>query len=177
MNKLILKKILAILFSLLYLAVGFSSCIHAITFFNIANEEYIAIILGISFEIGLASCLFALLTVDNQRILPWVMTTILTLVQCVGNIFCVHKYLLTHSQSDIHYFTDSVLFFIKDPDPAVNIVMIDMLIGGLLPLVCLGLTSMVVDAFKKPIEQKTKEITESKIVNQKNALEQSKLFL
>ena len=47
-----MKKILTILFSILYLSVGFVSVYHAINFFTISNENWLAIILAIAFEIG-----------------------------------------------------------------------------------------------------------------------------
>jgi hypothetical protein len=46
----------------------------------------------------------------------------------------------------VKYFTDSVLFYIQDPDPQVNQVMISYITGAILPIVSLCMTSMVVDA-------------------------------
>ena len=46
----------------------------------------------------------------------------------------------------IKYFTDSVLFFVKDPNPQVNQVMISYITGAILPIVALCMTSMIVDA-------------------------------
>ena len=45
----------------------------------------------------------------------------------------------------IKYFTDSVLFFIQDPNPKVNQVMISYITGAILPIVSLCMTSMVVN--------------------------------
>ena len=56
-----MKRILTILFSILYLAVGFVSVYHAINFFAISNEGWLALILAIAFEIGQAAVLFSLL--------------------------------------------------------------------------------------------------------------------
>ena len=58
--------------------------------------------------------------------------------------------MVTHSMEDIKYFTDSVLFFVADPDPKVNIVFIDYIVGFLLPIVALAMTSMVVEILKDP---------------------------
>jgi predicted ATP-dependent serine protease len=43
-----MKKILTILFSLLYLAVGFVSVYHSIEFFSISNQRWLAVILAIA---------------------------------------------------------------------------------------------------------------------------------
>ena len=56
-----MKKTLIYLFSILYLAVGFVSTYHAISFFSISNESWLAIILAVAFEIGQAAVLFSLL--------------------------------------------------------------------------------------------------------------------
>jgi hypothetical protein len=45
----------------------------------------------------------------------------------------------------IKYFTDSVLFFIQDPNPKVNQVMISYITGAILPVVALCMTSMIVN--------------------------------
>jgi hypothetical protein len=50
-----------------------------------------------------------------------------------------------NSTEQIKYFTDSVLFFLQDPDPKVNQVMISYITGAILPIVSLCMTSMVVN--------------------------------
>ena len=70
---------------------------------------------------------------------------ILTLVQVIGNIFSSYQYAAINSQGEIKYFVDSVLFFIQDPDPQVNQVMISYITGAILPIVALCMTSMIVD--------------------------------
>ena len=70
-----------------------------------------------------------------------------------------------NSPEEIKYFTDSVLFFIQDPDPQVNQVMISYITGAILPIVALCMTSMVVDVSgfnKEEIEEKDEE--KSKII-------------
>lgn len=141
-----MKKILLILFSLLYVAVGFVSCYHAISFFSLSNSPWLATILSVAFEIGQASVLFSLLTNKTQKIMPWILMGILTAVQCIGNIYSAYQYMMINSQDLIQYFTNSVLFFIQDPDPQVNNVMISYITGAILPIVSLCMTSMVVDS-------------------------------
>ena len=147
-----MKKILAILFSILYLAVGFVSVYHSITFFAISNEQWLAIILAIAFEVGQAAVLFSLLTTKSKRTMPWILMGTLTLVQVFGNIFSSYQYMVINSPDQIKYFTDSVLFFIQDPNPQVNQVMISYITGAILPIVALCMTSMIVDSFSKEPE-------------------------
>lgn len=140
-----MKKALTILFSILYLAVGFVSVYHSISFFSISNDKWLAIILACAFEIGQAAVLFSLLTNPNKKIMPWVLMSVLTLVQVLGNVFSSYAWMLENSVDQIKYFTDSVMFFIQDPDPKVNQVMISYITGAILPIVALCMTSMIVD--------------------------------
>lgn len=139
-----MKKILTILFSILYLAVGFVSTYHAITFFSLSNEGWLAVILACAFEIGQAAVLFSLLTNPSKRIMPWILMGVLTLVQCMGNVFYSYEFMMLNSTEEIKYFTDSVLFFLKNPNPKVNQVMISYITGAILPIVALCMTSMIV---------------------------------
>jgi hypothetical protein len=165
-----MKKILTILFSILYLAVGFVSVYHAINFFAISNESWLAVILAIAFEIGQAAVLFSLLVNKSKKTMPWILMTVLTLVQVLGNVYSSYQYAAINSTEEIKYFTDSVLFYLQDPDPMVNQVMIAYITGAILPIVALCMTSMIVDVSgvdnKKVIEDKPEEETkeESKII-------------
>lgn len=161
-----MKKILTILFSVLYLAVGFVSVYHSISFFSISNKNWLAIILALAFEIGQAAVLFSLLINKSQKVMPWILMTVLTLVQVLGNVYSSYQYAAINSMDEIKYFTDSVLFFIQDPNPQVNQVMISYITGAILPIVALCMTSMIVDVSgvdnekKEEIEDKSEEIKE-----------------
>lgn len=166
-----MKNILVVLFGLLYLAVGFVSTYHAIAFFSISNETWLATILAIAFEIGQAAVLFSVLANKTKKIMPWILMGVLTLVQVLGNIYSSYMYMIINSQEFISYFTNSVLFFLQDPNPQVNQVMISYITGAILPIVALCLTSMVVDTSgigeekeEKIIEKEEKNDEESKIV-------------
>lgn len=159
-----MKKILTILFSLLYLAVGFVSVYHSIEFFSISNQRWLAVILAIAFEIGQAAVLFSLLTSKTKRIMPWILMGVLTLVQCMGNVFSSHHYLLVHNTDMIQYFTDSVLFFIQDPDPKYNQVMISYITGAILPIVALCMTSMIVNNSIKEEDEVVEEEKEQNLI-------------
>ena len=158
-----MKKILTILFSVLYLAVGFVSVIHAVNFFAISNESWLAIILALAFEIGQATVLFSLLINKSKKTMPWILMGVLTLVQVLGNVYSSYQYAAINSVDEIKYFTDSVLFYLQDPNPQVNQVMISYITGAILPIVALCMTSMIVDVSdvkkpEEPVVDKPKEI-------------------
>ena len=144
-----MKKILTILFSLLYLAVGFVSTYHAVAFFSISNESWLAIILAIAFEVGQAAVLFSLLVNKTKKTMPWILMGVLTLVQVLGNVYSSYQYMIIHN---------SVMFFLQDPNPKVNQVMISYITGAILPIVSLCMTSMVVDA--SGVDKESDEIVE-----------------
>lgn len=146
MKNKILKYSLTALFGLLYISVGFVSVYHAIYFFGLSNNDWLAIILACAFEIGQAAILFYLLiSKDKKAWLPWVLMIVLTLTQVLGNVYSSYMYMMLHNTDLIKYFTDSVLFYIQDPDPKVNQVMISYITGAILPIVSLCMTSMVVN--------------------------------
>lgn len=150
-----MKKTMIALFSVLYLAVGFVSTYHAVSFFSMSNAGWLAVILAVAFEIGQAAVLFSLLTSKTKKVMPWILMGVLTLVQVLGNVFSSYQYMMINSTEQIKYFTDSVLFFLQDPDPKVNQVMISYITGAILPIVSLCMTSMVVNvAGLEPTEDK-----------------------
>lgn len=95
---------------------------------------------------------------------------VLTLVQVLGNVYSSYQYAAINSMDEIKYFTDSVLFYLQDPNPQVNQVMISYITGAILPIVALCMTSMIVDVSgvdkdkveEKEIKEETNE--ESKII-------------
>jgi hypothetical protein len=141
----ILKYILTGLFAILYIAVGYVSVYHAIAFFGLSNSPILAIILSCAFEIGQAAVLFYLLISKDKKVMPWILMGVLTLVQVLGNVYSSYMYMIMNNMDLIKYFTDSVLFFIQDPNPKVNQVMISYITGAILPIVSLCMTSMVVN--------------------------------
>ena len=67
-----------------------------------------------------------------------------------------------YSTDKIRYFTDSVLFFLQDPNPQVNQVMVSYITGAILPIVALCMTSMIVDAIKLKPDEEPQECTNDK---------------
>jgi len=158
----ILKYTLIGLFSILYLSVGFVSVYHAIAFFELSNQPWLALILACAFEIGQAAVLFYLLISEDKKVMPWILMGVLTLVQVLGNVYSSYMYMIMNNMDLIKYFTDSVLFFVQDPNPKVNQVMISYITGAILPIVSLCMTSMVVNVLGyshsgNNIENPTKE--------------------
>lgn len=139
--------ILTGLFVVLYIAVGLVSVYHSISFFGIANQEWLAITLASAFEIGQAVVLFSLLSDGKQakKPMPWILMSMLTIVQIIGNIFASYQYMIQNSQDKIQYFVDSVMWFMKDPDPQTNIVICAYIIGAILPIIALCMTGMIVN--------------------------------
>ena len=161
--------ILTGLFVVLYLAVGTVSVYHAISFFGIANVVWLAVTLAIAFEVGQAAVLFALLSDKKQakKPMPWILMGVLTAVQVIGNIFASYQYMVQNSQNKIQYFVDSVMWFMKDPDPQTNIVICAYIIGAILPIIALCMTGMIVNTSGvehiEPVEEPIQEPSNPKI--------------
>lgn len=157
-----MKKTLVILFAILYLSVAFVSTWHAVAFFGLSNPMWLAVILALAFEVGQASVLFTLLMSDNQKKpLPWILMSILTLVQVLGNVYSSYFFMVTHNADKIQYFTKSVLFFVQSPNPDYNYVMISYITGAILPVVSLCLTAMVVNILKS--DKTKKKVKQNKL--------------
>ena len=132
------------LFAILYLIVAFSSFWHACAFFGLANNSWMSIILAFAFEVGQAAVLFSLLTSkkDRSRIMPWVLMTMFTLVQVIGNVFSSYKYLITNSVENLRYFKEPIFIWTDLPDDQATVI-ITYVVGAILPVAALLLTSMI----------------------------------
>ena len=132
------------LFGILYLIVAFSSFFHAVSFFGLANNSWMSIILALAFEIGQAAVLFSLLTSkkDRSRVMPWVLMTMFTLVQVIGNVFSSYKYIIQNSSEDLKYFKEPIFIWTDLPDNQATVIIV-YLVGALLPIASLLLTSMI----------------------------------
>ena len=157
----ILKYTLIGLFSILYLSVGFVSVYHSISFFELSNQPWLALILACAFEIGQAAVLFYLLISKDKQVMPWILMGVLTLVQILGNVYSSYSYMIINNMDLVKYFTDSVLFFIQDPNPKVNHVMISYITGAILPVVALCMTSMIVNVLNYNKKEERIEVTQN----------------
>jgi len=138
------KSIYIGLFAILYLIVAFSSFFHACSFFGLANNSWMSIILAFAFEVGQAAVLFSLLTSqkDRSRIMPWVLMFMFTLVQVIGNVFSSYKYLITNSVENLRYFKEPIFIWTDLPDDQTTVI-ITYIVGAILPICALFLTSMI----------------------------------
>lgn len=133
-----------LLFGILYLIVAFSSFFHAVSFFGLANNSWMSIILAFAFEVGQAAVLFSLLTSekDRSRIMPWALMIMFTLVQVIGNVFSSYKYIINNSVEDLRYFKEPIFIWTSIPDAQATVIIV-YLVGALLPIASLLLTSMI----------------------------------
>lgn len=132
------------LFAILYLVVAFVSLIHAVSFFGLANVNWMAIMLSIAFELGQAAVLFSILTSskDRKRFMPWVLMCILTAVQVLGNVYSSYKHIVTYSPENLRYFKEPIFIWTSLPDNVATVI-ITYIVGAILPITALLLTSMV----------------------------------
>lgn len=169
-----MKKIYVILFAILYLIVAFISTLHSIEFFNLSNNYSMAIMLACAFEIGQAAVLFALLTTPKERskVMPWILMSIFTLVQILGNIYACYKHIMLNSQDLLVYFKEPIFIWTNLPDAQANVI-VTYICGGILPLCALALTSMVtnqLDPNNKTIDEIAKEQEEQESEQKKEEI-------
>ena len=161
------KKIFLWLFAILYISVAFVSTFHAISFFGLANQMWIAVMLAITFEIGQAAVLFSILTnATKNKVIPWVLMTVLTIVQVLGNVYSSYKYLITNSETLLQYFKEPIFVWMDMPDQQCNVIL-TYIIGAILPIVSLLMTSMVTGYLNR---EETKQLESDKQENLTNAI-------
>ena len=152
------RKIFLILFAILYISVALVSTFHAISFFGLANNSWISVMLAITFEIGQAAVLFSILTgaSGKNKVIPWILMCVLTLVQILGNVFSSYEYLITNSGDNLRFFKEPIFVWTDLPDNQCNVIL-TYIIGAILPIVALLMTSMVTNYLNKT-EKYIKEI-------------------
>lgn len=160
------------LFTLLYLSVAIVSTVHAVAFFNLANASTLATMLAITFEVGQAAVLFSILVnpKDRKRIMPWCLMCILTLVQILGNVYSSYKYLILNSPENLRFFKEPIFVWTSLPNNIANVIL-TYIIGAILPIVALCLTSMVSNYLSdreesKKLDDKIQEEPQPAIVEQ-----------
>ena len=148
------KKIYIILFIILYAFVAIVSGIHGFAFFGLANTPILAGMLALAFEIGQAAVLFSILTNPAQRkkFMPWLLMSILTLVQVIGNVYNCYKYLIINASENLRFFKEPIFIWTDLPDAQTNVI-ISYITGSILPIVALLLTAMVTSFLGKEDEE------------------------
>ena len=204
MKKFLTKRNIYIgLFAILYITVALVSLIHSFAFFGLANDNAMSIMLGTTFEIGQAAVLLSILTSkkDRSRIMPWCLMILLTAVQVLGNVYSSYKYLMTHSTGDLRFFKEPIFIWTTLPDAQATVI-ITYIVGAILPIVALCMTSMVSNYIEDtsnedtddnnklekhptevpkdynniegPVEEPTKETIEESIEESKEPIEETK---
>ena len=157
------RKIFLILFAILYISVALVSTFHAISFFGLANNSWVSVMLAITFEIGQAAVLFSILigASGKNKVIPWILMCVLTLVQILGNVFSSYEYLITNSADELRFFKEPIFVWTDLPDDQCNVIL-TYIIGAILPIVALLMTSMVTNYLNKD-EEHIKEIKDDNI--------------
>ena len=136
-------------FLILYVCVGFVSTLHSITFFQLANNLGLAILLGLTYEVGQASVLFSILMTKNkEKFLPWALMFLLTALQVTANVYASFKFMVNSGNTDYTYWQKSILFGVQASSPEMYQVIISWIAGALLPIVALGMTTLVAQNIK-----------------------------
>lgn len=149
---------LIVTFALLYLCVGFVSTLHSITFFNLANTVGLAVLLGITYEIGQASVLFSILMTKNKdKFLPWALMFLLTALQVTANVYASFKFMANSGSDDWQYWQKSILIGVQAENAEMYQVIISWIAGALLPIVALGMTALVAQNIKLMSEEDEKK--------------------
>lgn len=153
-------------FTILYLLCGIVSLIHSFAFFGLANNYPMAIMLGTCFEIGQVAVLMSLLTSkkEQSRVMPYLLLILLTAVQILGNVFSSYKYLMIHSVRDLVYFKTPIFVWTDLPDN-ITTVIVTWIIGSILPLVSLAMTSMVSNYIMDTDPEDNKKLTADVVAN------------
>lgn len=145
-------------FLVLYACVGFVSTLHSITFFELANNTALAVLLGITYEIGQASVLFSILmTKGKEKFLPWALMFLLTALQVTANVYASFKFMAGSGSNDYVYWQKSILFGVQASSPEMYQVIISWISGALLPVVALGMTALVAQNIKMMTEDPDEE--------------------
>lgn len=140
----------------MYAGTALVSTLHAFSFFQMSNTSWIAGLLAVCFELGQAAVLFSILTTKAERgkILPWVLMSILTIVQIIGNVFASYKYIMTHSLDNLKYFKDPIFVWMDMPDTQSTVIL-TYIASAILPIVALAMTAMITSFLNN--DDKTKD--------------------
>lgn len=139
-------------FFALWVLVAIISMYHTGLFFAVGNPMWLACIMSVAFEVGLALTLFSILTTDNHKsTVPWVLMVLLTIVQICGNVYSVFKYMIVQgTATDAYtYINGSFLHWFVEDMPKTDVLsIISIMLGAILPIVALFMTDMVANNFK-----------------------------
>lgn len=147
-------------FLTLYLSVALISGYHCVEFCMVGNPLILSIIMSFAFEVGLALTLFSILISDKNKnnTVSWILMSLLTCVQVMGNIYSVEKYMETSNNNFYIYIQNGFLHWFTEDMPEKEVMsIIAIILGALLPFVALLMTSMVARNWKDHMEEKRME--------------------
>lgn len=147
-------------FLILYLSVALISGYHCVEFCMVGNPLILSIIMSFAFEVGLALTLFSILISDKNKnnTVSWILMSLLTCVQVMGNIYSVEKYMETSNNNFYIYIQNGFLHWFTEDMPEKEVMsIIAIILGALLPFVALLMTSMVARNWKDHMEEKKLE--------------------
>ena len=183
MNQKILNRVFIWGFLLLYLMVAFISFCHAVEFFSIGNVRWMSILLAFAFEVGLALSLTAILLSDDNKknTVPWILMVVLCLVQVIGNVYSVFKYISLSDSGFYVYLQKSMLFWIQGISQETVQVIVSWIMGAILPIVALMMTEMVSNNIKhsgdRNVQERTETSPEVKETSNKHIFESSPVIV
>lgn len=123
----------------LYSLVSVISTIHVIDFFRLSNPDWLAITLAISFEVGAAASLAAIIILDKtSRWLVWSLFVLITLMQMMGNMYYAYTHL-----GEYQFWSE--LFGLNEEELIFQKRILSVVSGAILPIVALGFIKSLVD--------------------------------
>lgn len=151
-----LKVLSCSVFAVLYLIVAVISLICSTEFFKLAHSGIMSWVLAIGFEIGAMSCLLSTLILPKKKLgLVWFMFIVLTLFQCMGNMYAAFV--------NLENFQDWIdMFGMTDMELIAQKRVLAGISGVILPLVALGFIRIMADVLQDghEIEINDEEIEE-----------------
>lgn len=151
-----LKVLSCSVFAGLYLIVAVISLICSTEFFKLAHSGIMSWVLAIGFEIGAMSCLLSTLILPKKKLgLVWFMFIVLTLFQCMGNMYAAFV--------NLENFQDWIdMFGMTDMELIAQKRVLAGISGVILPLVALGFIRIMADVLQDghKIEINDEEIEE-----------------
>lgn len=170
-NKSYLYNAFIIGFIILYAVTAFISFFHCIQFCLVGNVMWMAVLLSGAFEVGQSLCLASILLTDNKKTtVPWILMSLLTMVQVSGNVFSVYKYMVESGSNFYIYIQKSLLFWIEGISPDMILVVISWILGALLPIVALLMTNMIANNLKlrNKVKKEEQELLEEEVTKKYN---------
>lgn len=141
----------------LYILTSLISTLHVIDFFELSNPTWLAVTLAISFEIGAAASLAALLILDKvNKTLTWSLFILLTAIQINGNLYYAYVHLA-------NFESWSELFGLSAESLIVQKRILSIVSGAVLPIIALGFIKSLVDYLRPEKDANLLEPTSTQI--------------